>query len=513
MKLPITVLLVFLASIRLSAQVNTFSINFNFGNNDEAYAAIQNSTGNYVVCGMVYPGSNNFDPVIAEISTSGTILQSYTLTSATSEIFRSVVQTSDGGYLITGNVFTSVSDFNALILKLDNNFQPQFYREIVNTGINDNANRGFELAPGLYGVTGSFGLGGAVKPSYIILDEDGDIISQTFLGTNQFASPDYRGRYIGNGQVTMGHLTNAFSVLDSSGNIVKSFGNSLGIYSVDVQRLTNGNFACLSLDNYGSMTGATTSFMIVDSTCTNSIVSKKFGLNGNDVQPSEFAVDIHGNILLSGRIASLSSGNETPFLIKLDSAGNTKWMKSFLPSGASTARFNSIFPCADGGYLMAGATGPYNAQHLLLVKVDSAGNSGTCNIPGVSFTTSTPSTNTQTTHPLYSASITGNSATVTISPFTLNATVTCLTTGINENEPAKQNTIYPVPANDLVFVNSAYSGIIQTTIHDMSGRLIHSVSVKSGEPINITSLTQGCYVLSGKDENGKELFRDKIMKK
>ena len=216
MKHCVRILVLLLLTVQLHAQSNTFTLDFNFGTNDEAFSVIQNTAGNFVVCGTVYPGGNNFNPIVAEVSPAGVILQSYTLTSATSEIFRSIVQTSDGGYFITGNVFSSASDFNALILKLDGSFQPEFYRQIVNNGINDNANRGFEIAPGVYGVTGSIGLSGAVKPTYLVLDNTGNIISQTYLGTNQFASPDYRGRHIGNGQVTMGHLTNAFSVLDSS---------------------------------------------------------------------------------------------------------------------------------------------------------------------------------------------------------------------------------------------------------------------------------------------------------
>ena len=512
MKQRIALLLILLTSIRLSAQVNTFTLDFHFGNNDEAYSVIQNAAGNYVVCGYVYPGGNNFDPMVAEISPSGVVLQSYTLTSNTSEIFHSIVQTSDGGYLITGNVFTSISDLNALILKLDNSFQPQFYKEIVNNGINDNANRGFEIAPGLYGVTGSLGLGGAVKPSYLVLDATGTIVSQTYLTTNQFASPDYRGRYIGNGQVTMGHLTNAFSVLDSSGNIVKSYGSGLGIYSVDAQRLSNGNFACLSLDNYGSMTGATTSFMIVDSSCTNIIFSKKFALNGNDVQPSEFIEDANGNIIITGKYASLSSGNEIPFLIKIDTAGNVQWMKSYLPSGLSTTRFNAISPTNDGGFVMCGAAGPFNAQHMLLIKVDSTGAAGNCNVLGVSFVMSTPSTSLQSTHALYSTSITGTAATATVSAASLTQNLICVTTGINENELKEDAFIYPVPATDKIYFNTNTTEPIFVNIYDMSGRCVLKIKTSSGVSVSINDLSSGVYIVSGFDTEGKEILRTKLIK-
>ncbi|MFN8154795.1 MAG: T9SS type A sorting domain-containing protein [Bacteroidia bacterium] len=511
MKKQITLLFILLTTLQLSAQVNTFTLDFHFGNNDEAYSVIQNASGNYIICGYVYPGGNNFDPVIAEISPTGVILQSYTLTSATSEIFRSVVQTSDGGYFITGNVFTSVSDFNALILKLDGNFQPQFYRQITNNGINDNANRGFEIASGIYGVTGSFGLGGAVKPSYLVLDNNGNIVSQTYLGTNQFASPDYRGRYIGNGQVTMGHLTNAFSVLDSSGTIVKSFGSGLGIYSVDAQRLSNENFACLSLDNYGSMSGATTSFIIVDSTCTNIIASKKFALNGNDVQPSEFIEDSNGNIIIAGRFTGLSSGNENPFLVKLDSNGNTIWMKSYLPTGVTTARFNAIAPTSDGGYIICGAAGPFNAQHMFLMKLDSAGNAGNCNVLGVAFTQSTPSTNLQSTHPLYSTTVIGSSASATVTTTTLTSNVICLTTAIAENEASAVNTVYPVPATDYIYFKTEHNDFFNFRIFDMSGRCMLSGKTCSGKEVSIRSLLPGCYLISAIHENGKEFLQRKLI--
>lgn len=512
MKHCLRILIFLLLTLQLPAQVNTFTLNFHFGNNDEAYSVIQNTAGNYVVCGYVYPGGNNFDPIVAEVSPNGVVLQSYTLTTTTSEIFKSIIQTSDGGYFITGNVFTSPSDFNALLLKLDGNFQLQFSRQITNTGINDNANRGFEIAPGIYGVTGSLGLSGAVKPTYLVLDNNGNIVSQTYLGTNQFASPDYRGRYIGNGQVTMGHLTNAFSILDSSGTVVKSFNSGLGIYSVDVQRLSNGNFACLSLDNYGSMAGSTSSFMVVDSSCTNVLFSKKFGLNGNDVQPSEFIQDADGNLLLSGKISSLSSGNETPYLIKLDSSGNTLWMKSYLPSGASTARFNAVSPTADGGYILCGAVGPYNAQHLFLMKLDSAGDAGSCNVLGVSFTTSTPATLSQTTHPVFTASATASSATATLSTSTLIQNIICATTGIDENVTADQPSLYPVPAKEFIYIQSSYSGSIHVKIYDMSGRCVSTCHLQPGAPVFIGTLATGYYILTGTNEEGTEIIREKLAK-
>ena len=512
MKHCVRILVLLLLTVQLHAQSNTFTLDFNFGTNDEAFSVIQNTAGNFVVCGTVYPGGNNFNPIVAEVSPAGVILQSYTLTSATSEIFRSIVQTSDGGYFITGNVFSSASDFNALILKLDGSFQPEFYRQIVNNGINDNANRGFEIAPGVYGVTGSIGLSGAVKPTYLVLDNTGNIISQTYLGTNQFASPDYRGRHIGNGQVTMGHLTNAFSVLDSSGNIVKSFGSGLGIYSVDAQKLSNGNFACLSLDNYGSMTGATTSFMVVDSNCATISFSKKFAFNGNDVQPSEFIEDNNSDLVITGRMTGLSSGNENPFLIKMDASCNVLWMKSYLPLGSTTARFNAIAPTSDGGYIICGAKGPFNAQHMFLMKVDSAGNAGSCNVLGVSFTTSTPTTSLQSPHPVFSATINGTAATATVASSTLTQNIICITTGLTENPESANSSIYPVPARDFIHIETIENGQLNYCIHDMSGRCLISNMTVSGQAINIRNLSPGYYLITAINDNGQEIFRKKLLK-
>ena len=515
MKRTILALIMTCCSFVLKAQVNTFSTTFNIFNGDEALCVIQNSAGNYVVCGSVYPGGSTLDPFVAEISTSGSILQAWTITtSTTTEIFRSIVQTSDGGYFLTGAFGASPSDYTALVMKLDASFGIEFYKQFGVTGINDNANRAFEISPGHYGFTGSIGLGGSVKPSLVILDQSGNIIQQSYLGTNQFASPDYRGRYFGNGEVAMGHLTNAFTILDTTGAVVKSFGSGLGIFSVDVQRLSNGNYACLSLDNYGAPTGESTSLLIADSTCTNTLQLRKYSIGGLSLQPSEFIENANGDLLIVGRTESMSSGNQTPVLVKTSSNGALNWAKSYLPAGAPSAKFNSIAATSDGGYIMCGHSGPFNAQKMLLVKVDSTGDISNCSVTGLSLTSAFATTNLSSTHPVYSGTVTGVNATATLYQDTVSQQVLCLNVGLGAETSGPEVVVYPSPAGQQLNIQGLETQRIQIEIYDRNGALVLKSNRMASAlmDVQLQSLSDGLYLLILRSDSGELILNKRFVK-
>jgi hypothetical protein len=79
-------------------------------------------------------------------------------------------------------------------------------------------------------------------------------------------------------------------------------------------------------------------------------------------------------ILAGGSKAFSGGGNENMWLVKTDSTGNLLWQKNYGGSGEESAL--SVSKTTDNGYILAGNTNSYGAgsYDMYIVKVDSAGN-------------------------------------------------------------------------------------------------------------------------------------------
>ncbi|MBK7966996.1 MAG: T9SS type A sorting domain-containing protein [Bacteroidetes bacterium] len=483
------------------AQQNTFQLEFSLSAGDDARDAIQNAQGNYVVVGSTFVGGSNYDPVISIVSPTGVVLQTKSFASTTSDFFYSVCQTADGGYFLTGGSFVTSNNYDCLVVKLDSNLNTVFHK-VYGTPGNDYGNSGFEVSPGRYTVTGTIALGGSAKPAVFTLDEQGAILSEGYLVTNQFASPNYKGRYLGNNEIAISNLTNAISIVDTNGVIVKNYPNSFGIYSTDITKTQSGEYVCVSVSNYGAPTGSTLSFAIIDSTLSSYVGGNSFKVNGKDILPVKVIQDANGDYLVAGNSYDFNSGNYIPILLKLDATGNYIWCNSFKPSVTSSAKFNSMAATSDGGVLLAGNVGPWNNQHFFVVKLDSAGNS-VCNAVNYALTTQSQSVQSQTTHSQYTGSI-GLLSTV-ITPFgTVTPTVNliCLSTAVKELNEHSGISIQPTLVQDAFTISSISSEPIELSIFDAKGKLILTRQVANGTLISLSDQASGYYFIKGVQKDG-----------
>ena len=66
-------------------------------------------------------------------------------------------------------------------------------------------------------------------------------------------------------------------------------------------------------------------------------------------------------------------------------------------------------------------------------------------------------------------------------------------TGVNTTSIEPQTTIYPNPAIDKLYINKHLSGV--ASIYDLQGRQLHLQNLKGGDPISLSSLVPGFYLL------------------
>ncbi len=85
-------------------------------------------------------------------------------------------------------------------------------------------------------------------------------------------------------------------------------------------------------------------------------------------------LQVSDGYVIVGYTASYGAGSYDFWLLKTDSAGNMQWNRTY--DGGSSEHAYSAILTSDGGYVMAGTTGSFGAglRDFWLIKVDSAGN-------------------------------------------------------------------------------------------------------------------------------------------
>lgn len=486
----------FLISIKFSgAQQSTFQLRLTSGgSNEDAAAAIENANGNIVIATSSYL-NNQLDVVIAEVSSSGNLLQQFNYGTSGNEIVKSIIQTSDNSYLITGAVYSTPSDYDWFIIKLDPAFGLLWYKRYATTG-NDLANSCYEISPDHFIVTGTVAHGGSAKPSVVRIDGSGNVLGEGYLTTNQFASPNYRGRYLGNGVVGFVNLANAFAVLDTNGTLIKncSFNNST--FTRDIASSGNGGFAAVGVAGFGGPSGSGLSFIITDSSLTSFPVAVKFSTSIASLEPAMMTKDAAGNYWIAATETSLSSGNEVPVIMKISASGSLLFAKSVMPPAVGGAGLRSISILSDGGILVSGRIAFGSSSFI--AKIDSSGNG--CNVSNLSVNSTVLSSISTVPHTSYIASL-NNPLTIvsSTSAITLNQNLLCATTSITEESFEKPLvTVLPTLFHSGFEIRCevGMNVKVQMKLTDMQGRAVLLQDVVDGQFIDTDQLSQGFYLLT-----------------
>jgi hypothetical protein len=485
-----------------SAQQNTFQLDFYLSTQDDIRGVIQNAAGDYVLAGSTFNVVSNYDPVISIVSPTGVVLQTKTYTSLSSDFIYSICQTSDGGYFLTGATYISSNNYDCLVIKLDAALNTVFYKSYGTAG-NDYGNRGFEISPGHYTVTGTIALGGSAKPSVVTLNDLGNVVGEGYLVTNQFASPNYKGSYVATNEIALSNLTNAITIVDTNGIIVKHYPNSFGTYSRDIIKASNGEYVCINFAISGIPGAGPLTVARVDSTLTTFTGGNSFKVLGRDLIPVKIIQDAANNFLIAANGYDYNSGNSIPLLIKTDSACNLLWCHNFIPAGSVNAFFNSFESTSDGGFILGGNNGAWNNQHFFFVKLDSSGSS-VCNSSLFSLQTQGVSTQSQTTHGQYSGAVssitTSSQSFGAVSP-TIN--LLCLSTSVQELESTNDISINPTFVKDNFVVSSEVYNAIEIFVYDGKGALLLQQQVDSGSTISMANYSTGIYIVKCTTTDGK----------
>lgn len=332
----------------------------------------------------------------------------------------SIVQASDGGFVITGRTisYSSGGDSDMYITKFDSAGNLSWNKTWGRAG-NDSGKSLSKTSDGGYVVTGE-----TCEYRYTICvsfiakyDSTGGLMWNMSGGGNSIVQTSDGGYAAIYGT--------DIKKYDSAGNLSwgKTWGG-VGNSGSSLVQTSDGGYAVSGTTSVYGTSGGDDAILVRFDSNGNLSWSKTWGGAGDESGNSIVQTDDGGYIIVGTTATSIPSYHQSFFAVKFDSSGNLSWNKSYVAEYWYTSG-ESIVQTSDGGYAIAGnllaGIGP------VIIKLNSDGDINGC-LPSICATPSgTTSSPTLTTSP---ATETVSNLTVVTANVATNDVVNLPATGI-----------------------------------------------------------------------------------
>lgn len=196
-------------------------------NTDQFYGMGKTNDGGYIITGSTFTNSfGSSDIWLVKINTAGDTLWTRQYGKATEDAGNTVIQTSDGGYMITGDLHLDLQavKHNSCLLKTDSQGNMQWVKTYGSTGGREFGWDIKETGNGylLLGSTGFFGNGGGGDMLAVRTDTSGNMKWAKAYGTSTFDDFWYSIQTPDSGTMMVGSTAGGYEIFvaraDSSGN-------------------------------------------------------------------------------------------------------------------------------------------------------------------------------------------------------------------------------------------------------------------------------------------------------
>ncbi len=310
-----------------------FQKTYGAANNEYAHDVKQTSDGGYIFCGYTYSfGAGLTDVYLVKTDEYGDVQWTKTYGGTVADFGFSIMQTNDGGYIITGNT-TSFGNgaSDVYLIKVDVNGVLQ-WSKAYGSAVDDKGWSVQQTADGGYLILGqTSGYGAGSTDMYLLkVDANGNLLwTHTYGGVNSDEG-----------------------------------------YSVE-QTTDYGYILCGRTKSFGA--GNMDIYLIKTDIVGNVAWTKTFG-GANDDEGRSVKQTTDGGYIITGETSSFGAGQADGYLIKTDGSGNIQWSKTY--GGNLTDYGNFIDQNVDGGYIFTGHTFSFGAGNVdvYLIRTDAAGN-------------------------------------------------------------------------------------------------------------------------------------------
>ena len=297
---------------------------------------------------------------------------------------RSIVETSDTGYVVVGNTSTIGNNFsNLLLLKVNQSGVEEWFHNLTFSPT-DRANMVLELPNTGFIIVGKTQSLEDGSEDILILktNQSGHVEWSKNYGSFNDQSGDFIQLTLDGGYIICGQSVESYTgfnklnllKIDSDGDEIwnQSYGGNGDAYGYSVISLSDGSYLAIGMTrSLGELNGD--AWLIKIDSDGNEIWNQSYGGNGTDIIRSIVLTD--NGYLLAGNTNSYGNGNNDIFIIKVDQAGVQQWSQTYGGNGTDVGR--SISKVVDGGYIITGYTdsfGNSSSFNIWLIKIDENGN-------------------------------------------------------------------------------------------------------------------------------------------
>ncbi|MCD6595519.1 hypothetical protein J7L68_07585 [bacterium] len=356
----------------------------------------QTSDGGFIVAGKTYSfGAGNSDVYVLRLDSSGDTVWTRTYGGNGWDEGSSVAQTSDGGFIIVGFTWSlGAGKADVYLLRLDSSGNTIWTHTYGGSAFDEGcsvvqtSDGGFIVA----GRTQSFGAGN--DDVYIIrTNSSGDTLWTKTYGEDSddmgysIAQASDGGFIVAGVKGTIsGGTANAYIAavtgagscdiylirIDSSGDTIwtRTYGGEGSDKAKSVIQTSDGRFIVAGYtDSFGE--GRFDVYLICLNSSGDTIWSRTHGGSKVSNYCNSLALTSGGGFITAGETISF---NTAVYILHLDSSGNIIWSHTY--GGKYNDKGNCAVQTSDGGYIIVGETGSFGAgkDDVYIIKTDSLGN-------------------------------------------------------------------------------------------------------------------------------------------
>ncbi len=382
------------ATFTRTSVISTWAKTYGGPSSDYAYAVQQTREGGFVVVGSttVYGHKNDF--WILNLDSVGNVKWQKAYHRISTDVAKSIRQTTDGGYIVAG--YTSLRgadtvDLWVLKLSADGDI---LWQKTYGTAAKEEPSYILQTKDGGYIITACVNCETRSKIWILKLDSRGNMEWQKTSDSPYFAFPCCILQTTGGGYILGGKfiqkvegIWNIYGVenamllkVDAKGQVVwiRAYGGLSPTSANAIHQTPDGGYIVAGATSLSQETG--NDLWILKLNSHGHMKWQKIYSDEGVSYPYSIDLTADGGYIVAGETNSLGGRYADAWVLKLDSSGNIQWQKAYGGSGQDVAR--SVQHTKDGGYIVVGSTTTFGAggncdgypcSDLWILKLDTNG--------------------------------------------------------------------------------------------------------------------------------------------